>query len=340
MNKIFKLLDESFVLDLFRKEVLPLYPDYSEIQEINIKPYKKLIWETTYHVVISFEVYFINRDNQTEKILMVCTAHSSEPRQNVFQALEYLWKNGLTRGHFDLPRPLFYSSEFNATFYQGLVGENLFHYIKQKDLLKIEKLVISSARLFAQLHQIKADKQVNFNPLNSRIKTVIPGVEKIFEEMSQRYNNKYSADLKKMYDYFLSQEDKYFPAADELVLIHGDANTENIIETGNNDIGLIDFTDICLSDFARDLGTFMQQLEYKIMLKISDSAFADKMKKLFLNTYLQANNLTLDQNLQSRIDLYYNWTTIRTATFLFLKYNNEPIFAEELFYQAKTNLSL
>jgi len=340
MNKILKLLDEKFVLDLFCREILPLYPEYSEIKGVKIQPYKKLIWETTYHVVFGFEISFMNEDGKLDKILVVCTAHSNEQRKNVYEALKYLWDNGLTRGHFDLPRPLFYSQEFNATFYQGLIGENLFYYIKQKDLVAIEKMVISSAKLFARLHQVKISPGINFNPNNSHIITVIPGVEKIFQEMSRRYNHKYNHDLEKMYNYFLSQEDKYFPQSNDLVLIHGDAHTENIIKTGDQDIGLIDFTDICLSDFARDLGTFMQQLEYKIMVKIGDRQLANAMKKLFLDTYLQSNNLVLDDNLQARINLYYNWTIIRTATFLFMKHENNPELAEQLFYQAKANLNI
>jgi len=340
MNKILKLLDENFVLDLFSREVLPQYPEYSEIQKIKFQPYKKLVWETTYHVVFGFEVSFLKADQTTDKILIVCTAHSNEPRKNVYEALKYLWDNGLTRGHFDLPRPLFYSEQFNATFYPGLMGENLFYYIKQKDVATLEKMIIASAKLFARLHQVKAGPEVNFNPSNANIKTVIPGVERIFKEMSRRYNHQYNEDLEKMYNYFLAEENKYFPKIDDLVLIHGDAHTENIIKTGENDIGLIDFTDICLSDFARDLGTFIQQLEYKIMVKIKDQVLADKMKKLFLDNYLQATNLNLDDNLQSRINLYYNWTIIRTATFLFMKHENDPQLAEQLFYQAKTNLGL
>jgi hypothetical protein len=44
-------------------------------------------------------------------------------------------------------------------------------------------------------------------------------------------------------------------------------------------IAVIDFTDICLSDFARDLGTFIQQLEFMANRKIGDHEYTEKIKK-------------------------------------------------------------
>jgi aminoglycoside phosphotransferase len=340
MNKILQLFDEEYVLAMFRRKLLPLYPDFSGIEKIVIKPYKRLVWTTTYHVVVGFDIYFSSPEGKTTKILVVCSAHSDEPRDNVFQAMKYLWERDFNQGDIDIPHPLFYSEYFRGTFYRGINGENLLYYIKEKNYKEVERLLPFAAELFARLHRLPAGTSANFNPMNSRIKTVIPGVDTILREMSLRYNQKFDEDLRKIYHYFISKEEKFFENQLELSLIHGDAHTENIIKTGENRIGLIDFTDFCLGDFARDIGTFLQQLEYKLVTKNKDQKMAEKLKKIFLSAYLSYSGLKLDSSLQERINLYYNFTAIRTSAFLFLKHDCDPKRAEELLYQVKANLKL
>lgn len=340
MNKILELFDEEFVLAYLRRELMPLYPAFTKIERIEIKPYKKMVWETTYHVVIGFDVYFVDEVGEEIKIPIVCSAHSDEPRENVFAALNYLWEKNFSSHGVDLPRPLFYSEEFNGTFYRAIKGENLLYYIKHKDYQAVEAIVIKAAELFAKLHGLSVGPEANFNPINSRIRTVVPGVKMILEEMGVRYGDKYLPDLKKVYDYFISQEEKYFSSGATLKLIHGDAHPENIIKTADDRIGIIDFTDLCLSDFARDLGAFLQQLEYKITIKNGDLEFAKKMKELFLSSYLTATGLEISSELQERIDLYYNWTAIRTSIYWFLKFGHNEKRAEELLNIVKNNLTL
>lgn len=340
MNKILQLFDEEFVVDYFKRELLPLYPAFKDIKRVNINPYKKMVWETTYHVVIGFDVYFLNALGHEKKIPVVCSAHSDEPRENVYVALKYLWAKKFSSHGVDLPRPLFYSEYFNGTFYRAINGENLLYYIKEKDTKNIEKIVIKSAELFAKLHALPAGVEANFNPMNSRVRTVIPGTAMIFKEMTARYGDKYCPDLQKLYDYFITQEEKFFHSGEALKLIHGDAHPENIIKTSEERIGIIDFTDLCLSDPARDLGAFLQQIDYKIVMKMGDHEFADRMKEVFLNNYLISSGLELDRNLQERIDLYYNWTAIRTSTYWFLKFGHNEERAEALLNKVKKSLNI
>jgi len=340
MNKILQLFEEEFVVEYFKQELLPLYPAFKGIKRVVIEPYKKMVWETTYHVVIGFTVYFIAQDGREKKIPVVCSAHSDEPRENVYAALKYLWAKKFSSHGVDLPRPLFYSEKFNGTFYRAINGENLLHYIKEKDFANVEKIIIESAELFAKLHALPAGVEANFNPINSRIRTVIPGTEMIFSEMTARYGDKYCPDLKKIYQLFISQEEKFFNSGAQLKLIHGDAHPENIIKTSADRIGIIDFTDLCLSDPARDLGAFLQQLDYKIVMKMGNHEFADKMKKVFLSNYLISAGLDLSDDLQARIDLYYNWTAIRTSTYWFLKFGHNEERAEALLNTVKKNLKL
>lgn len=340
MNKILKLLDEKFVLELLRQEVLPQYPSFRALERIEVRPYKKLIWETTYHVVISWNAYFINAVGKEVKLQIFCSAHSNEKRENIFAALQYLWQKDFPDENFKLPRPLFYSKEFNGTFYRGLSGENLLYYIKRCDRPEIEKIIQESAALFYKLHNLKTGPEANFNPVNARIKTVIPGVNNILKEVSLRYQGRYSADLIKVYDYLINQEEMFFSSGVPLSLVHGDAHPENIIKTNENKIGLIDLTDLCLSDFTRDLGSFMQQLEYKIIVKAGDFEYAQKMKKLFLDTYFKISGHKITPDLARRIKLYYNFTAIRTAVFFFLKDGHDEERGKTLLNGAIKDLNL
>ena len=340
MNKILSLFDEAFVRELLTREVLPHYPAFSSISRVEIKPYKKLVWETTYHVVIAFNTYFLKAGGEEIKIPIVCSAHSEEPRANIYQALKYLRAANFGTAAIDIPDPLFYSPEFNGTFYRGLKGEDLLHYIKKKDFATVRQIVEAAARLFARLHALPVGDAANFNPLNSRIVTVIPGVTNILREMAARYQGKYQADLRVIYERLVSQEEKYFLFGGETVLIHGDAHPENILVTGTDRLGLIDFADMCLGDPARDIGTFIQQLEYKVVSKSGETSEAATLQKLFLTTYLTAANLALTPAFQARLDLYYNWTAIRTATYWFLKFGHNEARAETLLQQTKEKLQI
>ena len=331
MNKIKQLFDPQYVADLFRTEVLPHYPAYVSISRIVIRLYKDLIWQTTYHVVIGFDTYFLNVAGEEEMVQVVCSAHSNEPRENVYLALKYLWAQGFPKEGINLPNPLFYSDYFRGTFYQGISGEHLLYYISNKQFDQVEKIIVAAARLFARLHSLPASTAANFNPDNSRIKTVTPGVEKILREISRRYDNKYNANLVRWYDYFIEKEEKFFSESEDLLsLIHGDAHPENIIKTSENSIGLIDFTDICLGDYTRDIGTFLQQMDYKLITKVGVHNYGQKLNDMFLAAYWKASNKRWTPEVQERIDLYYNWTAIRTATYWFMKYDHDEFKAVQL----------
>jgi len=198
MNKILELFDEQFVLDFLRREALPLYSEWSEITAVQIKPYKKMIWATTYHVVLEFQTTFKAADGRTAVIPVICSAHSDEPRKLVLNSLRYLEAHNFNTTNLTVPRPLFYSPHFRAAFYQGLQGENLFFYIKNRDFIEVEEMVRLAAQLFARLHAVPLEAGEKFNVLNSRIKTVVPGVDFIYREMSERYAKRYDTDTKNL----------------------------------------------------------------------------------------------------------------------------------------------
>lgn len=330
MNKIYLLLDKDYVFNLFEKKIPIYYPKISKIERIEINYYKKLIWETTYHVVFSYDLFWLDKNGKEKKIQIVCSAHSSEPRENVLDNLNYLWEKGLPSKEIKLPRPLFYLKDFRATFYCALPGETLLHYIKKSDKIEISSLVSGAAKMFAKLHQLPIDENFKYDFENQKISSVVPGEKFIYPEVRRRFKESEYLNLIELYESCVSSEEKLFPEPGNRALIHGDAHPENVIRVGSNKIGLIDFTDFSPADYARDLGAFIQQIEYKIVKKVADLEFAREMKNLFLEEYLRAANIRLDNNLQERINLYYDWTALRTTVYWFLNYKPSVANGQEL----------
>jgi len=324
MNKILQLFDENFVKDYLAQKLRTIYPDLLCVNSVIIKPYKKMIWETTYHVVIGFSLELEKMNSEKEDLFLVCSAHSSEPRENVFKVLTFLQDRGMADELFDIPCPLFYSNSFRGVFYSGLRGENILKQVRENTELSWEKISLAS-RMFAKLHSLSIAGVQNFNPQNSEIETVVPGVPTILSEMSRKYNGKYDKQMADFYEYFITSE-KRLKKEENICPIHGDAHLENIIDTGPGRLGVIDFADFCFSDFARDLGTFLQQLEHRLIKikEINGNVDIDKvLKNKFLSEYLAVRNIKLDDNLKERIKLYYDWTMLRTATYFFLKEKSE-----------------
>lgn len=338
-NKILQLFDPVYVRAFFEEHILPNYPDFADIKNIEIEPAKRLIWHTTYHVVFRFDTTFSRLDGTEEKLPIYCSAHSSEPRQNVHEALEFLWTHEFGEGDLTIPRPLFYSDYFRGVFYRGVEGYNLYHYIKKKDRGVIEQILPRAAAWFAKLHELPTAEAKNFNPENSRIATVFPGVEHTLADVEQKFSH-LAPLYRDLYSIFNEHEKKYFAGQPKLCLVHGDAHPENVIKVSEKKLAVIDFTDLCLADFARDLGTFLQQLEYMSNRKIGDGAYTEKIKKIFLDCYCQTRNLAIDAKLEERIKVYFNWTAVRSANFFLLKNPAQPERALELLNLARENLNL
>ena len=179
----------------------------------------------------------------------------------------------------------------------------------------------------------------NFNRINSRIETVFPGVEHIFQRIEEKYPH-YLNFTKNIYKKLIQTEKDFLSSTNQRWLVHGDAHPENVIKMSPRKIGVIDFTDLCLSDFARDLGSFTQQIDFMCMRKISNRKYVEKIKKIFLDNYFANSRIESSEEVQSRINNYYNWTAMRTATFFLIKSNPEPKRAVQLIKEVKKNIKI
>lgn len=339
MNKINYLLDEVFVKDYLTKKLLPIYKNFTAIDSLKIIPHKRLIWDTTYHVVFEFATTFVDKDGKKEELPIFCSAHDHESRLDFYKALKFLWQHGFGDGNLSIPHPLFYSQGFNALFYRGVKGENLYYYIKKNDRTEIESIIPKAAFWFAKLHALSVDNSLHFNKINSRIETVMPGMDHILKKIEDDFPQ-YAQVCQKIYEMMNKKEKDFLASTEKRWLIHGDAHPENIIRMSRDKIAVIDFSDFCTADFARDLGSFIQQIGYMSNRKIGDIAYTKKLQDLFLKSYFENSELKLDDKLQDRIDNYYNWTTMRTATYFLIKDGAEPDRAQSLIKEVADRLNI
>ena len=145
----------------------------------------------------------------------------------------------------------------------------------------------------------------------------------ILERIKKDYPQ-YAETFLMIYKTIDKQENDFLASTDKRWLIHGDAHPENIIRMSRDKIGVIDFSDFCVSDFARDLGSFIQQVGYMSNRKIGDATYTKKLQKLFLDSYFRNAKIKMNDDLKNRIDNYYNWTTMRTATHFLIKDGPDP----------------
>ena len=342
MHKAYQLFNPEYIKDYFKENILPLYPQFSDIRKIKIIPHKKLIWEDeAYHIVSEYEVSFleiVGDSKKVKKLPIFCSAHSHEKRYNVYESLHYLWEKGFGQGYRTIPKPLYFSQNFNAVFYRGVKGNNLYHYIKEHDFKSIEEVTIKTAKWFVKLHNLDTSDAKNFNPENSRILTVLPGKEHVLETIKNE-EPEYFDLYQKAYDHFIKYEDEFLQKSNKHYLVHGDAHPENIIKMGAKKIAVIDFTDLCLGDFARDIGTFLQQVSYMADRKINDKDYSLKLQHIFLDNYFDSAKIKLDDNLKRRISNYYHWTAMRTATFLLMGTYYHPQRAKDLLESLSSSYS-
>ena len=315
MNHILELFDKDYTLALLKRKVLPEYPGYRTIKDIEIIPYKKHIWERAYHVVVEIKARFICQDGSEEVLPIFCSAHNQEPRENVYLALKFLWEHGFHSDHFTIPRPLFFSKYLNGVFYRGASGYNLQYYMWRKDLTELDRVIPQAAKWFAKLHSLKDWAAYDFNQESGRVRTVVPGAAKLFEIIEKKYPDHLSF-YRGAYEIFMNAEEDFLNSTTQRWLIHGDAHPENIIKINDIQIAAIDFSDMSLSDFARDLGCWLQQFEFMALKEEFSVGDINKYKQLFLDNYFANVSEKLTPDLQRRIDNYYNWTKLRTITYL------------------------
>lgn len=316
MNRAYKLFDEVYILALLRRKLPSHYPDFPQVQSVEIISHKKNIWTTTYHVVVEYLTTLVNDQGETIVLPIFCAAHSSENRENFFLGLDFLWRHGFAGDRLSIPHPLFFSSYLNGVFYRGVEGYNLHHYLYLQNKPKIEEIVALAAQWFARLHSLPVDMADTSFP-EGFIPNIVPGMEKTLGYIAERYPQ-YLSFYQKAYKLFTDRELEFRKKHNYRCLLHGDAHPDNIIWVHTGQVALIDLNDLSLGDPARDLGCFLEQLRYMGQKKGFDPEYLQSLENIFRDNYFAHSIFKLDEDLQARIENYSYWTMIRTTTYQLL----------------------
>jgi hypothetical protein len=267
-------------------------------------------------VVVEYKTVLENDSGEQTTVPVFCSAHSNEPRQIFYDSLKFLWEHGFAHEHLAVPHPLFFSSYLNAVFYRGVMGNNLKYYLYRQDKEVIESMVVSTAEWFVKLHEIKVGGDEMKFP-SGFIPDVVPGSKKVLSDIAKKFPH-YLPFYERVYKIFTDNEDIFKNNHSERYLVHGDAHPDNIIRMSTDKVALIDFNDLSLGDFARDLGCFQEQLEYMGRKEGLDLDYINHLVQLFFNTYFAGSKNKEDADLKLRIENYYNWTMLRTTTYQLL----------------------
>ena len=333
------LLDQNFLIKLFHQNLKGLIGK-NKIDYIAIKIFKKKIGKTTfYHIVSRYTLYFKNK--KTKPVSLFCNANAKESRQGAFLALEHVWQNGFSKGKLKSPEPLFYNKRLQAMFYVEAAGENLYQYTVNPEIEfnEIKKIVSLSGQWASRLHDLPIKGVKNFNPIHSKIATVIPGPKHILAIIDKKHKKypKYAQQTKELFEK-INELEKKLSAPDENSIIHGDFHPENVVfNQKNNVLSVIDYTDCCISHFTRDLGNFYQQLGYmtKDVLPINKIA---ELQKTFIDSYLGERKIKLTKQEKQKFELYKAWTSLRSAIFFLTITTFDRPRADALFEETKSYL--
>lgn len=314
-----QLFDPTFA-GRYIAEHAPEFAQKNSLSQLAATPLKRNIGTDFYHVVIRYDAPSLG------DMPVFCSAHSDENRKNAYNALLFITQHGFTNHSVFVPEPLFFDDGLKAFFYRGVDGKNLLSYIKKTDV-SLAPYLDQTAKWIAQLHSIEAGEKQNFNPVNSRISTIYPGPEKSLPKIKRLFPQ-YHSQIKTQFEKLVAWESESLASLPRLHLIHGDLHPENvIINKTDGKVSLIDFTDICTSDWARDLGSFLQQLAF-MSGGYRGQEEINSLKKKFTACYFAHQGMAQDKNADERIHRYETWTALRSAIYFLTKDPAQPKEAE------------
>ncbi|OJI06546.1 hypothetical protein BK004_03015 [bacterium CG10_46_32] len=315
IQPIEQLFDPVFA-SAYLTEHAPNFAASHNLSDLSITPIKRNIGEKFYHVVIRYQAASFG------DILVFCSAHSQENREQAYEALTFINEHGFKAQKVFLPKPLFFEKKFNAFFYQGMEGKTLLTFIRKPDT-DLSEYLNQTAYWIAQLHQVDTQDAKNFNPDNSQIKTILPGPERFLPKIKKLFPEYYK-QIKTVFEKLVTEEEQSLTHLPHKYLIHGDFHPENvIINKTDGKISAIDFTDICLGDWARDVGGFMQQLEF-MSAGFHSQEKIEALQKLFVEYYCTHRSISLLNEDWKRIRMYQIWTALRSAIYFLTKAPAEP----------------
>ncbi|MFH0854364.1 MAG: phosphotransferase [bacterium] len=327
-KKMDQLLDDKFIKNFFDGNLKAFFDNAESIKSIKRITHKEVRGNFDYSLIIEFILEINYKNNQTITKSIFCKAHSDEKKNKSTYYMEMLYKNGFNEGLYQVPRPLSYIPMLRAGFYEGAQGHNLLYYLKQRDFDKIENIVKNAAHWISKLHELKFN---DFNSLKisiAKIKDNKPPIKQVFKDMKKHYLRLYDefAPLYRATRKYETMFLKELKREEKTKIIYADYHPENIIAQSHSQDGIsvIDFTDLALGDPYRDVGTFMEQVDF-MSKKYMPPEKARQWRTIFLEEYIKTNNIKLTKREFQRINLYCLWTSLRNIIYFYYKKDQNQV---------------
>lgn len=312
-----KALDYGFVDKTIGQLVSKHYPDFAKITELKHEEHKRRVGKKHSAFIYSYYISGATDDNQPMTKRLIFSSHTDNSRKIAYDNLNLIDKAGFNTGPYQAIKPLDYIEEIHALIYEAVEGNNLYQYMQRKAPIEdLSKIIEQTSNWVSKFHATKLEKKVlerlslfdyhDFNPHSSQLLEAVTKTDAF-------QGNKLQALLDAMDKLF--KQDHLSQHAD---LVYGDLHPENVILRNPNqdNLTMIDFTDLSRGDQLRDIGSFIQQLHFMGR----DYYPAEEIEKLrlhFIERYSQQSLTQIPLEKFLRINFYQAWNSLRGFTWLF-----------------------
>lgn len=317
-EKMDQLLDEKFIKNFLDSNLTAFFKDSKKIIKITRKIHKNSREKYSYTLVLEFVLEILFKDGSRQEKSVFCKAHSEEEKNKALYYMDILYKNGFNDGLYQVPRPLIYLPDLRAGFYEGVIGHNLLYSMREDENKKVKSIIKDAVGWINKLHNFN---MLNFKPLklsSRKINNNKSSMDQIMKDMKRDHNALY-IKFYPLYKKTIKYEDILLQklTRDETnKLIYADYHPENIITPlhARQGVTVIDFTDLAIGDPYRDVGAFLEQ-----MRAMSPKNKIAVWQKIFLEEYVETNNLILTPLHWQRINLYRLWASLRSIIYFFYR---------------------
>lgn len=264
--------------------------------------------------------YIFTKDKKN-KIIMgkIRLERGDDLAKQSYQIIKKLWQ--APGGKQLISQPLYYFPKHHLYIYEKTLGTSLGDLIENKKNQNKKFLmpkIKQSAEIMSKLHQIpiRYFSQVNFYK-NYDLTQQLTWLEKNLYKNSEFKNKINIALLKKLHDL---HKKVIVWRKNNLGFIHGDFQMQNLI-LHKKKLKLIDFDNAEINDPLIDVGNFLNQINYKNLL-YKNSYF---LRKVFLQTYLQITQQTLDYKNISCLNFYIIMGIIKNINLNFLENKHDLV---------------
>lgn len=323
-----QLLDNGFIKKFLEGNLETFFEGAKKIKKIKKITHKEILGKDDFSLIIEFILRILLNNGKIVTKSVFCKAHSEESKNKAIYYMEILYKNGFNEGIYQVPRSLTYVPDLRAGFYEGVKGKNLLFYLEQRDEGKIKEVVKDAAHWISKLHGFNIRHFETLQLPVLKIKNNKPPIRILLNQMRGTYN----ALFKEFYPLYKEAE-KYennflgkLKKQEKTKVIYSDYHPENIIvpQYSKQGITVVDFTDLALGDPYRDVGTFLEQVEF-MARKFMPKENGRQLQKIFLREYSLINVLKYKKQDWQRINLYCLWACLRNIIYFFYKKDPDQV---------------